>query len=188
MTEQPENPPENPQPHPAPETPAPETLEPEQQVVALNQIVARMGLELADAQAEADQYRREVQYKAAELQTERRRFADQRADAAKYRDEELLRDLLPVIDGLDLALQSEVTDQWGEGVKLAVREIRRRLEFRGVTLINPDPGQPVDYHEHEPVGVEPSGQHPPGSVTRTLRPGYRLHDRVVRAAQVLVAQ
>lgn len=185
MTEQNETPPENPETQPAPETPAPE-----QQVVELNQKVAHLGVELAealaDATAEADQYRREVQYKEAELQTERRRFAEQRADAAKYRDEDLLRDLLPVIDGLDIALQSEVTDQWGEGVKLAVREIRRLLEFRGVTLINPDAGQPVDYHEHEPVGIEPSDQHPPGSITRTLRPGYRLHDRVVRAAQVMV--
>lgn len=182
MTKQNENPPENPEPNPAPDTPAAE----------LNQTVVQMGLELAealaDATAEAEKYRSEVQYKEAELQTERRRFAEQRADAAKYRDEALLRDLLPALDALDLALQSEVTDQWGEGVKLAVREIKRRLEFRGVTLIDPDVGEPVDYHEHEPVGVEPSAQHPPGSITRTLRPGYRLHERVVRAAQVMVAQ
>lgn len=181
MTKQNETPPENPETQPAPETPAPE-----QQVVELNRKVAQMGVELADATAEADQYRREVQYKEAALQTERRRFAEQRADAAKYRDEDLLRDLLPALDALDIALQSEVTDQWGEGVKLAVREIRRLLEFRGVTLIAPAAGQPVDYREHEPVGIEPSAEHPPGSITRTLRPGYRLHDRVVRAAQVLV--
>lgn len=187
MSNQHENPPENPG-IPDPGETAPETLTPEQQVLELNQKVADLGLALADAQADADKYRNEVQYKEAELQTERRRFAEQRADAAKYRDEALLRELLPAMEGLELALQSEVTDQWGEGVKLAVREIKRRLEFRGVSLINADAGQPFDPNEHEPLGAEPSAEHPPGSITRTLRPGYRLHERVVRAAQVMVAQ
>lgn len=175
-----------------PETPGdtgnPESLPPEQQVTELNQKVAALGVALADAQAETEKYRSQVQYKEAELQTERRRFAEQRADASKYRDEDLLRDLLPAMEGLELSLQSEITDpnQWGEGVKLAVREIKRRLEFRGVSLINPEPGHPFDPNEHEPLGAEPSDQHPPGAITRTLRPGYRLHDRVVRAAQVMV--
>ena len=101
---------------------------------------------LEAAEAEADKYRSEMQYKEAELQTERRRAAEQRAAAAKYRDEDLLLDLLPAIEGLELALNSDVSDQWGEGVKLVVREMKRRLEMRGVSLIDSTVGEPFDPH------------------------------------------
>ena len=75
-------------------------LAPELKVAALTE-------RLEAAEAEAEKFRNEVQYKEAELQTERRRFAEQRSAAAKYRDEDLLIDLLPAIEGLELALNAE---------------------------------------------------------------------------------
>ena len=156
-------------------------LAPELKVVALTE-------RLEAAEAEAEKFRNEVQYKEAELQTERRRFAEQRAAAARYRDEDLLIDLLPVIEGLELALNAEVSDQWGEGVKLAVREMKRRLEMRGVSLIDTAVGQPFDPNEHEALAYQESDGHPPDHVVQLVRPGYRLHDRLLRAAQVIVAR
>ena len=150
--------------------------------------VAALAERLEAAEAEADKFRNEVQYKEAELQTERRRFAEQRASLAKYRDEDLLLDLLPVIEGLELALNAEVSPQWGEGVKLAVREVKRRLEMRGVTLIDGAVGQPFDPNEHEALAYQESPEHPPDHVVQLVRPGYRLHDRLLRAAQVIVAR
>ena len=76
-----------------------DSMSPEQQVGELNRKVAELAVTLAETQEEAERYRNEVQYKEAELQTERRRFSEQRAAAVKYRDEDLLRDLLPVIEG-----------------------------------------------------------------------------------------
>ncbi len=149
--------------------------------------IASLKEQLEEAMAAADQSRREVQYKEAELQTERRRSAEQRAIAAKYRDEELLRDLLPAIEGLDLALNSPVGDQWGEGVKLAVREMKRRLEIRGVNLIDAAVGQPFNPNEHDAIGAEESVEHSPGHIIQAVRGGYRLHDRVIQPAQVIVA-
>ena len=143
---------------------------------------------LEAAEAEAEKFRNEVQYKEAELQTERRRFAEQRAAAARYRDEDLLLDLLPAIEGLELALNAEVTDQWGEGVKLAVREMKRRLELRGLSLIDGAVGQPFDPNEHEALAYQESDRQPPDHVIQLVRPGYRLHDRLLRAAQVIVAR
>ncbi len=163
-----------------------EELSPEEQVIELNRKVAELAVSLAEAQDNAEKSRSEVQYKEAELQTERRRFAEQRSDAVKYRDEDLLRDLLPVIEGLELALGAEISDQWGEGVKLAVREVKRRLEMRGVSLIAPN-GEVFDPNEHEAVGMEESAELEPGSVVRTIRAGYRLHDRVLQASQVIVS-
>lgn len=156
-------------------------LAPELKVAALTE-------RLEAAEAEADKYRSEVQYKEAELQTERRRFAEQRAAAAKYRDEDLLLDLLPVIEGLGLALNADVTDQWGEGVKLAVREMKRRLEMRGVTLIDSAVGQPFDPNKHEALAYQESDGQPPEHIIQLVRPGYRLHDRLLRPAQVIVAR
>ena len=143
---------------------------------------------LEAAEAEADRYRNEVQYREAELQTERRRFAEQRAAAAKYRDEDLLQDVLPAIEGLELALNADVTPQWGEGVKLAVRELKRRLELRGLRLIDEAVGRPFDPNEHEALVYQESREHPPDHVIQLVRPGYRLHDRLLRPAQVVVAR
>ena len=156
-------------------------LPPELKVAALTE-------RLEAAEAEADRYRNEVQYKEAEIQNERRRFAEQRAAAAKYRDEDLLLDLLPVIEGLELALNAEVSEQWGDGVKLAVREVKRRLEMRGVSLIDGAAGQPFDPNQHEALAYQESKELPPDHVVQLVRPGYRLHDRLLRAAQVIVAR
>lgn len=156
-------------------------LAPELKVAALTE-------RLEAAEAAAETFRNEVQYREAELQTERRRFAEQRSAAAKYRDEDLLLDLLPVIEGLELALNSEVSEQWGEGVKLAVREVKRRLEMRGVSLIDEAVGKPFDPNEHEALAYQESPEHPPDHVVQLVRPGYRLHDRLLRAAQVLVSR
>lgn len=156
-------------------------LTPELKVAALTE-------RLEAAEAEAEKFRSEVRYKEAELQTERRRSAEQRASAAKYRDEDLLIDLLPVIEGLELALNADVSDQWGEGVKLAVREMKRRLEMRGVSLIDSAAGQPFDPNEHEALAYQESDGQPPDHIIQLVRPGYRLHDRLLRPAQVIVAR
>ena len=156
-------------------------LAPELRVVALNE-------RLEAAEADAEKFRNDVQYKEAELQTERRRFAEQRAAAAKYRDEDLLLDLLPAIEGLELALNADVSDQWGEGVKLAVREMKRRLEMRGVSLIGEAVGLPFDPNEHEALAYQESTVQPPDHVIQLVRAGYRLHDRLLRPAQVIVAR
>ncbi len=150
--------------------------------------VAALTERLEAAEAEAEKFRNEVQYKEAELQTERRRAAEQRAAAAKYRDEDLLLDLLPVIEGLELALNADVSDQWGDGVKLAVREMKRRLEMRGVSLIDSAVGQPFDPNEHEALAYQESDVQPPEHIVQLVRPGYRLHDRLLRPAQVIVAR
>ena len=156
-------------------------LAPEMQVASLKE-------QLEAALADAARLRTDLQYKEADLQNERRRFAEQRAAAARYGDEPLLRDLLPAFEGLELALQADVNDQWGEGVKLALREIKRRLEMRGVSVIGPEAGQPFDPNEHDAIGAEETTAHAPGCITQVVRPGYRLHDRVVQPPRVMVAR
>ena len=163
-------------------------LTPELKVAALAERLEAAEAEKEEFRAEAEKFRNEVQYTQAELQTERRRSAEQRAAAAKYRDVDLLLDLLPAIEGLELALNTDVGDRWGDGVKLAVREMMRRLEMRGVSLIDSAAGQPYDPNEHEALAYQESDAQPPEHILQLVRPGYRLHDRVLRPAQVIVAR
>lgn len=157
---------------------------------AMNAVQPPPELQIAGLQDQLAAAVRDLQYKEAELQNLRRRHAEERAAALRYRDEDLLRELLPAIEGLQLALQSDMGgsgDSWGAGVKLAVGEMLRRLEQRGVSVINPAVGQPFDPNEHDGLGAEPGDGLEPDCIARTIRPGYRLHDRLLQAAQVIVS-
>ena len=176
-----------------PEVSDPEVSDPaisELDDAAMNAVQPAPELQIAGLQDQLAAAVRDLQYKEAELQNLRRRHAEERAAALRYRDEDLLRELLPAIEGLQLALQSEVGgsgDSWGAGVKLAVGEMLRRLEQRGVSVINPAVGQPFDPNEHDGLGAEESAGLEPDCIARTIRPGYRLHDRLLQAAQVIVS-
>lgn len=180
----------------SPEVSDPEVSDPaisELDDAAMNAVQPAPELQIAGLQDQLAAAVRDLQYKEAELQNLRRRHAEERAAALRYRDEDLLRELLPAIEGLQLALQSEAGgsggsgDSWGAGVKLAVGEMLRRLEQRGVSVINPAVGQPFDPNEHDGLGAEPSAGLEPDCIARTIRPGYRLHDRLLQAAQVIVS-
>ena len=99
--------------------------------------------------------------------------------------------MLPVYDELGLAMdhadQSEAGNSWVEGVKLIQRKVYNLLESEGVSKIEAM-GVPFDPLEHEAVGTQESEECPPGHVVEVLRNGYRLHDRVIQPAQVVVAR
>lgn len=188
MSDQHENPPETPG-IPDPGETAPETLPPEQQVVALNQKVADLGLALADAQADADKYRNEVQYKEAELQTARRRAAEERISAVNSAKAGMVRSILPALESLALAsAHIPDNDPLGQGVKLVSRQFADGLKSEGVTPIEADPGTAFDPMEHEAQGSLETSQYPPECIAAVIRPGYRLPDRVIQPAQVIVAR
>lgn len=152
---------------------------------------------LAAAQEELEEYRREAgqsldaaQRAQAELVNYRRRADDERIEMGKYSNSRLIAKLLPVMEELDLAV-SHAGDggsntSWLEGVKLIQRKLANLLQSEGVseieavgTLFNPI--------EHEALGTEQTTEYPPGYVAAGVRPGYRLHDRVILPAQVMVA-
>ena len=181
---------------PAPQENPPETpdhLDPEQPAAELNRTVAQMGVELAqalaDAVAEADQYRSEVQYKEAELQTARRRAAEERSSAVNAAKAGMVRALLPALESLALAAAHiPDNDPVGQGVKLVSRQFADALKSEGVTTIAADPGAVFDPMEHEAQASMETADYPPGCIAAVIRPGYRLPDRVIQPAQVIVAR
>ncbi len=126
---------------------------------------------------------------AAELENFRRRAEDDLKKERLYGKSKLLTDFIPVLDSLELALQS--TDKKThkatyEGLSLTVKQFLDVLKKQGVEQLNPI-GATFNPHEHEAVGMKADENVPPNTVLEVFRKGYKLNDRVIRSAQVIVA-
>src|SRR5215470_4373622 len=126
----------------------------------------------------------------AETENIRRRSQRDREEYVRYANESLLRDLLPVLDNLDRALEAAraTNDTSGVvgGVELIQRELLKVLERSGVTRYSAL-GQPFDPTRHEAIARVVSADAKPGTVVGETLPGYLLSNRVLRAALVSVA-
>ena len=123
----------------------------------------------------------------AEMENVRKRSERDSANARKYALEGILRDLLPALDTLEYALAAAGdVDSIREGVQLAIDEMHRVLGDRGFSRIDAL-HKPFDPRWHEAVGMLPSDEHPPGTILVEERPGYLLHDRVLRPSRVHIA-
>jgi molecular chaperone GrpE len=126
----------------------------------------------------------------AEADNVRRRAQREREESARYAGEALVRDLIPVLDNLDRAL--EAARAAGEapgivdGVELIRREFLKVLERHGVTRYS-GLGQRFDPNQHEAIARIVSVDNEPDTVVGETVPGYSLRGRVIRAAQVAVA-
>lgn len=127
---------------------------------------------------------------SAEMENTRKRYQRELADAVKYAPLPLMRDLLPVVDNLRRALDAASKTAEGaglqEGVKLVMQQLEGVLSQHGCRPITAL-GQPFDHNLHQAVQQMPSPDQPAGNVLFELVPGYQLHDRVVRASQVVVS-
>ena len=150
--------------------------------------VAHLAESLRQAQQEAAHNLDATQRAQAEMANFRRRTDEERIANARFSNGRLITKFLPAMEDLDLAIgHANADDPWVEGVKLIQRKLNAVLESEGVTPIEAQ-GVMFNPLEHEALGTEDSSDRPPGYITQTLRPGYRLHDRVIRPAQVMVAR
>ena len=153
--------------------------------------VSSLKTSLEQAQQEAAENLDTAQRAQAEMVNFRRRTDEDRIANAKYANSRLIANILPVLEELDLAIShtessSEINDSFLEGIKLIQRKLTGVLESEGVAAIEAV-GLMFNPMEHEAVGTEGSSEVEPGYITQILRPGFRLHDRVIRPAQVMVA-
>jgi len=151
----------------------------------------------ADAAGEVEELRRQVAEKQdrllralAEVDNVKRRTQREREDYVRYANEGLVRDLLPVIDNFDRALEAARATQEAakvvEGVALIQRELLKMLERVGVTRYSAI-GERFDPNRHDAAGRVVSATQPPDTVVAELTAGYTLNGRVLRPAQVVVA-
>ena len=127
---------------------------------------------------------------AADFDNYRKRIERERRDLVDYAATEVLVDVLPILDDLELALkQPDVpeTAAYRQGVELVHRKMLDLLKKRGVTTIVAE-GETFDPNVHEAVVHEVSESHAEGTVTGELRRGYMLRDRLLRPVMVKVAK
>jgi molecular chaperone GrpE len=127
----------------------------------------------------------------AELENFRKRARREYEDAQKYREIDLLRDLLPVLDNVRRAIEaSEKTadvESLRSGFRMTAQQIEKLLDSHGCKTIETD-GRPFDPAVHDAILQQVVPGVAAGTVVGVASQGYRLHDRVVRPAQVIVSK
>ena len=126
----------------------------------------------------------------AETDNVRRRTQREREESARYAGEALLRDIIPILDNVDRALDaaraSGDTSRVVDGIELIRREFLKVLERHGVTRFSAL-GARFDPNQHEAIARIVSADTEPDTVVGETVPGYSLRGRVIRPAQVAVA-
>lgn len=138
-------------------------------------------------EAEAAKWKEVSLRTAAEMDNFRKRNAREREEAIRYANQRLLEDLLPVIDNFEMgmvAAAQETSSMIYIGMNMVRKQLNEFLSNQGVDEI-PATGQ-FDPNLHDAVSQEPSDQ-PEGEIIRVTRRGYKLRDRLLRPASVVVA-
>lgn len=140
--------------------------------------------------AELERSRGAYQRLAADFENYKRRKVQETQELARYGSASLLKALLPALDNLSRAvahIDPEASDGLSEGLRLTVRQLDDALAAEGVQKVA-SVGQPFDPRLHDAVASAPGEGLERDTVVAEFLPGYQIHDRVVRPAQVSVAQ
>jgi molecular chaperone GrpE len=155
--------------------------------------------ETAELEAKIEAARQEAQANyerllrvSAEFDNYKKRSAREIQDFRKYANETLLKELLPMVDNLELAIKSASEESNGQeslvnGIDLTLKEILRVLNKFGVQAVEAL-NQPFDPVFHQAVVSEESDTHLKNTVIQELQKGYTLHDRLLRPSMVVVAK
>ncbi len=182
---------ENPLPEEQKEETVAEPQENDAAAASLDEVQA-LQEQLEASEARAAEYLEGWQRAQAEFINYKKR--QQRVQEAQYLDmkAEIIRNLLPLLDDLELALQNrpatddEALQQWMDGVDVIYRKFLAVLEAQGVERIEAQDAL-FDPNLHEAISQEPSETHESGQVIAVLRQGYRVGERVIRPSLVRVA-
>jgi molecular chaperone GrpE len=147
--------------------------------------------ELGATKRERDEYLELAQRTRADFENYRKRVAKDTSEALARGKADLARELLPVIDNLERALQAgeeaSAPEALARGVAMVHDELRGRLENAGVESFDPT-GEPFDPKLHEALSTQPAEGTKPGMVVETVEKGYRLNGEVLRPARVVVSK
>ena len=150
---------------------------------------------LEEAERERDQFKALALRYAADLDNYKKRAAQDMDTLRERANERLLLKVADFADNFDRALQHAPSDsagdawtEWAEGVRIAMRGMDSMLSSEGVARIETAVGDPFDPNLHDALFQHPTDDVEEGAVSAVIQNGYTLGDRVLRAAQVGVAQ
>jgi len=149
-------------------------------------------VECRQAQQKADENWDKLVRTQAEMENLRRRVERDVANAHKFGIEKILKDLLAVVDSIQSGLEigKNLTGDAKaihEGMELTLKLLIDTLKKNGVQEIDPE-GQPFNPADMEAVSAQPGTKNDPNTVINVLQKGYKLHDRLLRPAMVIIAQ
>ena len=147
--------------------------------------------QMLQLKAERDKYKEIALRSAADLDNYRKRMAREKDDAIRFANASFLERLIPILDNFELGLQaakavggqSAVVD----GMSMVSRQLQDFLTGCGIETVDAT-GQPFNPNIHEAIAQEESAEVEEGRVIRQVRKGYRLKDRLVRPANVVVSK
>lgn len=146
---------------------------------------------LAQLQSDLEQSRDLALRSRADLENFRKRAAREKEEAIKYANAALLERLIPILDNFELGLSAARTDAAASslltGMEMVSKQLADFLAQHGVEPV-PAEGAKFDPNLHEAVAQEASDREPEGMVLRQLRKGFKLKDRLLRAAMVVVSK
>ena len=146
---------------------------------------------MEDLERERDQFKALAQRSQADLVNYRRRVDEERQELQRNANANLLTKFLGVVDdferAIDMLPEEAAAAGWQEGLMLVKRNLDNLLGSEGVSKIEAT-GKSFDPWEHEAVHYMETEEAEDGSIIQVFRDGYRLHDKVLRASQVIVAK
>ncbi|MDQ2065171.1 nucleotide exchange factor GrpE [Xinfangfangia sp. CPCC 101601] len=154
---------------------------------------AQLDGEIAALTAERDEFRDRFMRALADAENSRKRSERDRREAEQYGGSKLARDLLPVYDNLNRALQAIPEESRAasaaliEGVELTLRELTNVMDKHGVKTVSPAIGDVFDPQLHEAMFEAPVPGTKAGQIIQVMNEGFMLHERLLRPAQVGVS-
>jgi len=149
---------------------------------------------LADAQRERDEYLEIAKRTKADFENYRKRMGSEVQAAAGRGKAEVIREVVPVLDDLERAIQAAGLDPEGDsedalahGVLLVFRSLRDSLSRNGVEAVDPQ-GEKFDPMAHEALSTLPAEGVESGTVVEVMQKGYRLGEQLIRPARVVVSE
>lgn len=149
----------------------------------------KLSEELEAARSEVAESQDKLLRMAAELENFKKRTAREKETSLRYAEENILKELLPSLDNLEMAIQQgQAGDNGGallEGVEMTLKGLLTSLEKFGLKAVE-SVGQPFDPNFHEALGMEASEEMEANTVCKEFQKGYLYKERLLRAAKVIV--
>lgn len=147
---------------------------------------------LKEQAAKAQEHYERLMRAAADLENYKKRAARERLEAVKYANESLLERLIPVLDNFEMALTAANAPNTSvqslqSGVSMIQQQLKSAMSEVGLEEIDAA-GKPFDPNLHEAISQQETADTPEGHVAQQVRKGYKLRDRLLRPASVVVAK
>jgi molecular chaperone GrpE len=147
--------------------------------------------QIEELKVQVEKHRNDFLYLRAEFDNYKKHAIKERSELSKYGSERLLIEVLGVIDNFDRALDMKPTpeniDTYAQGVRMTANELKTMVQRFGITEISCEGGV-FDPMIHEALGAEETDTVKEGHIFRVFKKAYKLHDKIIRPAQVIVAK